>query len=105
MEKKYSGKILTDSLSLCEHLITFKDAEEGYADGEFCIIIKYNNAEDLIEFVDHIKDYYGDYDGDGWVITIMGQIWDEGFDEITEEQEKFLEEAYNYWKKMNDNDK
>jgi hypothetical protein len=35
----------------------------------------------------------------------MGQIWDEGFDEITEEQEKFLEEAYNYWKKMIDNDK
>lgn len=35
----------------------------------------------------------------------MGQIWDEGYSEKTEEQEIFLEEAYNYWKKMYNNEK
>ncbi|MFZ4672455.1 MAG: hypothetical protein ACOYLT_10620 [Flavobacterium sp.] len=102
MEKNYSGEILTDSLSLYEHIIAFKDAEEGYADSEFCIIINYDNTEDLIELVEHLKDFYGDYDGDGWVATVMGYIWDEGFSITTEEQEKIHQNAYDYWKEKID---
>ena len=47
-------------MSLYEHIITFKNAEDGEGDGDFAIIIKYNDSKDLIEFVDHLKEYYGD---------------------------------------------
>lgn len=103
MEKKYSGEILTDSLSLSEHLIGFKYAEESYADSEFCVIINYDNREDLIELVEHLKDFYGDYDGEGWVETVMGNIW--GTFNPTEKQVKIFDESYDYWKKMKEKEK
>ena len=42
-ELKYESKIYTDSISLYEHIIAFKNAEEGYGDDEFVIKINYEN--------------------------------------------------------------
>lgn len=101
MEKfKYEGTVFTDSVSLYEHLITFKNACDDYGDGDFAIKINYSNTNDLIEFIDHIKDYYGDYYGDGWVETIMEYIW--ATYDPTEEQVNIFDESYNYWEKISE---
>jgi hypothetical protein len=95
-EFKYQSTTFTDSMSLYEHIITFKNAEDGDGDGDFAIIIKYNDSKDLIELVDHLKEYYGDYNGDGWLETVMDYIWSGGW-LVTEEQEKIHQGAYDYW--------
>jgi hypothetical protein len=102
-EFKYGSKTYTDSVNLYKHLITFKNAQDDYGDGEFAIKINYSNTKDLIEFIDHVKDFYGNYDGDGWVETIMEQIWTSY--NPSEEQEKIFDESYDYWKKKSDNEK
>ena len=102
-ELKYESTTFTDSMSLYEHIITFKNAEDGYGDGEFAIKINYNNSKDLIELVDHLKEYYGDYNGDGWIETVMDNIWSSPL--VTDEQDKINQEAYDYWKEMVDNEK
>jgi hypothetical protein len=102
-EFKYQSTIFTDSMSLYEHIITFKNAEDGDGDGDFAIIIKYNDSKDLIEFVDHLKEYYGDYNGDGWIETVMDNIWSSLL--VTDEQDKINQEAYDYWVEMVDKEK
>jgi hypothetical protein len=102
-EFKYQSTTFTDSMSLYEHIITFKNAEDGYGDGDFAIIIKYNESKDLIELVDHLKDYYGDYYGDGWIETVMDNIWSSLLG--TDEQDKINQEAYDYWVEMVDKEK
>ena len=102
-EFKYQSTTFTDSMSLYEHIITFKNAEDGYGDGDFGIIIKYNDSKDLIELVDHLKEYYGDYNGDGWIETVMDYIWNGLL--VTEEQDKIHQDAYDYWKEMVDKEK
>lgn len=100
---KYQGKICTDSNSLYEHVIAFKNAEDDYGDGEFAIKINYNDSKDLIEFVDHLKEYYGDYNGDGWIETVMDNIWSSLL--VTDEQDEINQEAYDYWVEMVDKEK
>jgi hypothetical protein len=102
-EFKYQSTTFTDSMSLYEHIITFKNAEDGDGDGDFAIIIKYNDSKDLIEFVDHLKEYYGDYNGDGWIETVMDNIWSSLL--VTDEQDKINQEAYDYWVEMIDKEK
>ena len=102
-EFKYQSTTFTDSMSLYEHIITFKNAEDGDGDGDFAIIIKYNDSKDLIEFVDHLKEYYGDYNGDGWIETVMDNIWSSLL--VTDEQDKINQEAYDYWVEMVDKEK
>lgn len=102
-EFKYQSTTFTDSMSLYEHIITFKNAEDGEGDGDFAIIIKYNDSKDLIEFVDHLKEYYGDYNGDGWIETVMDNIWSSLL--VTDEQDKINQEAYDYWVEMVDKEK
>ncbi len=102
-EFKYQSTTFTDSMSLYEHIITFKNAEDGEGDGDFAIIIKYNDSKDLIEFVDHLKEYYGDYNGDGWIETVMDNIWSSLL--VTDEQDEINQEAYDYWVEMVDKEK
>lgn len=102
-ELKYEGTIFTDSMDLYEHIIAFKNAEDDYGDGEFAIKINYADSKDLIELVDHLKEYYEDYDGDGWVETLMGHIW--GNLNPSEKQQKIFDESYDYWKEMLDKEK
>lgn len=102
-EFKYQSTTFTDSMSLYEHIITFKNAEDSEGDGDFAIIIKYNDSKDLIEFVDHLKEYYGDYNGDGWIETVMDNIWSSLL--VTDEQDKINQEAYDYWVEMVDKEK
>ena len=97
-EFKYQSTTFTDSMSLYEHIITFKNSEDGHGDGDFAIIIKYNDSKDLIELVDHLKEYYGDYNGDGWIETVMDNIWSSLL--VTDEQDKINQEAYDYWVEM-----
>ena len=94
---KYGSKTYTDSVNLYDHLITFKNAQDDYGDGEFAIKINYIIPKDLIEFIDHVKDFYGNYDEDGWVETVMEHIWTSY--NPSEEQEKIFDESYDYWKK------
>jgi hypothetical protein len=54
--------------------------------------------------VHHLKDYYGDYYGVGWVETVMDSIWC-GAWSISEEQQKIFDESYDYWKEMVDKEK
>lgn len=103
-ELKYQSKIYTDSMSLFEHIIAFKNAEDGYGDDEFVIKINYKNSGVLIELVDHLKDYYGDYYGDGWVETVMDSIWSGGWS-ISDAQQKIFDESYDYWKEKVDKEK
>jgi len=100
-EFKYESNTYTDSLRLYEHLISFKNAEDEFGDGEFAIKIKYNNTKDLIELIDHLKDFYGNYYGNGGFELVMTHIWDEV--SPTDEQENILDESYNYWKSKIDN--
>ncbi len=102
-EFKYQSTTFTDSMSLYEHIITFKNAEDGEGDGDFAIIIKYNDSKDLIEFVDHLKEYYGDYNGNGWIETVMDNIWSSLL--VTDEQDEINQEAYDYWVEMVDKEK
>jgi hypothetical protein len=90
-------------MSLYEHIIAFKNAEDDYGDVEFAIKINYNDSKDLIELVDHLKEYYEDYNGDGWIETIMDYIWSSLL--VTDEQDKINQEAYDYWIEMVDIDK
>ena len=42
----------------------------------------------LMDSVDHLKEYYEDYDGDGWVETVMDYIWSSSL--VTDEQDKLI---------------
>jgi hypothetical protein len=41
-----------------------------------------------MDSVDHLKEYYEDYDGDGWVETVMDYIWSSSL--VTDEQDKLI---------------
>ena len=99
LEKKLESKILIDSKNLFNHLIDFRDTEDCSNDDEFIIKLYYNDAVYLIDLIDSLHQYFGNYtEIYNCLCDVFEQMYvsDEIFELISDEHNEILNQATTY---------
>jgi hypothetical protein len=91
------GKIFIDSNQLAKHLEGYPNSEMDY-DDEFIFTLTYQSSKELIELMEHLKDYYGNYSDvyNEAMHFILDNPAELEQDEIEDEVEQFITEAEDF---------
>ena len=91
------GKIFIDSNQLAKHLEGYPNSEMEYND-EIVFTISYYSSKELIELIDNLKEYFGNYSDvyNEAMHFILDNPAELEQDEIEDEVEQYITEAENF---------